>query len=161
MKGTLKYFTLALILLLVALSRLVTWKAVFVGEGVLPYDTDPYYRLRQIQLIAHHFPHATPEDRYALGVDKNTDPTLQRSEPWLHPSMFLTAWVLTGFSNNDNALRKAAMFVPVIWAVVTALLAFVFGHLLCGTFAASLRPFLQDSACPFSGGRVSEPWTTT
>lgn len=141
---------LFLLLFVAAYARLLTLSAVFPGDGVLPYDTDPYYRLREIQLIAHHFPHTPPADTYALGVELSHDPTLDRSEPWLHPSMFLFAWTLARFDRSDDALRNAAMFVPIVWALITMLLAFAvarrlsdtFGGYIAAIFAAFCMPLL-------------------
>ena len=140
-----------LVLLLVAAVRLITWKSVFIGGEVMPYDTDPYYRLRQVQLIARHFPGPTPVDLYALGAEQSTDPTLARHEPWLHPVMFLTAWTLNGFGRDDAGLRRAAMFVPILWAFLTAAFAVAVGTLIADSFAGFMAAIFTAMCVPILG----------
>lgn len=149
-----KLIPLLPILFLVAMVRIVTWRSVFVDGDVAPYDADPHYRLREIQRIARHFPHAAPPDPYVLGVAEAGDPTIARSEPWLHPAMFLTAWTLAGFDAEDAALRKAAMFVPVLWGVFTVALAYAVTLCFADVFAASM-------AALFAGLCMPILWRTT
>ncbi len=142
--------TLAFLVLLyfLAIVRMLTWDAVFTGDDVLPYDSDPYFRLREVQLIAHHFPNPAPEDRYVLGVEKTTDTTVTRKEPWLHPSMFLMASAFAGGSTEDASLRTGAMFVPIVWALFTALAAFWLTWLLADSFAAFIATIYAGFCMP-------------
>lgn len=145
-----KVLPLILLLLLAAVARLVTWRAVFSEGDVWPQDPDACFRLRQVRLIAHHFPETPPVDRYSLGVDLPTDPTVARNEPWLHPSMFYMAWALAGFDTADGPIRDAAMVVPVVWGVATTALAYAvalviangFGAATAAVFAALCMPVL-------------------
>lgn len=143
-----RFVALLAVLLLVIFVRMTTWKAVFTGNDVSPYDTDPYYRLRQMLLVAHHFPSPPPPDTYSMGVEEGVDPTFERSEPWLHPSIFLTAWALAGFNKDDAALRQAAMFVPLVWALLTTALAFVVALLIADGFAAFMAAIFAGVCMP-------------
>lgn len=138
---------LPLILLAVAASRVLTWRAVFIGGDVLPYDTDPYYRLRQIEILNCNWPH-TPVDYYSLGATKQNDPTVARPEPLLHPVMFVTAWLLAGQSRDTMALRRAAMLEPVLWAVFTSWLAYVVARRMSGRFAGEIAAIYAGFAMP-------------
>ncbi|HPO14467.1 MAG TPA: hypothetical protein PLI09_13575 [Candidatus Hydrogenedentes bacterium] len=143
-----KLITVCVLLYFVVMVRMLTWNVVFTGGDVLPYDSDPYFRLREIQLIAHHFPNAAPEDRYVLGVEKPTDSTITRKEPWLHPSMFLMALVFAGFTTEDPPLREAAMFVPIVWALFTVLAAFWFAWRIADFFAAIIAAIYVSFCMP-------------
>jgi asparagine N-glycosylation enzyme membrane subunit Stt3 len=136
------------VLLLVALARLSTFTAVFSGNDVTPYDTDPYYRLRQVQLIAHHFPQSPPVDMYSLGVDPPKDRLLSNSEPLLHPSMFIMAWAFSGGKMDDASLRKAAMFTPIFWALIASILAYIVARVLAGGFAGIISAIFAGFCMP-------------
>lgn len=143
-----KLIAVCVLLYFIVMVRMLTWDAVFTGGDVLPYDSDPYFRLREIQLIAHHFPNAAPEDRYVLGVEKPTDSTITRKEPWLHPSMFLMASAFAGCTTEDLPLRKAAMFVPIVWALFTVLAAFWFAWRIADFFAAIIAAIYVSFCMP-------------
>ncbi len=94
--------------------RLANWPSAFVGGRLFPFDSDPAYHFRRIQLLIHHFPHIPVQDpllAYPLAG--------QVQWPPLFDLLCAALFPISSFFSSDPKVFEIVLgaFIPVLAAV--------------------------------------------
>ncbi len=160
----------ALVFLWMAVAfGLRTWMQanhVFGDGGVIFQEADPWYHVRRVEHLAHHFPHVIEHDPYALAPDGQRvliAPLLD----WLAAG---AALLLSGGEPRADQVYRVCAWLPPVLGVLIVPCVYGIARGLFGRWAAALSaavlatlpgPFLARSSLGYTDHHVAEALFST
>lgn len=149
------------------LRAYLPYNKIFTAEGIKFAGNDAYYFMRQVDILAHHFPNVTTIEPYYIYPGGVGGPVVFRFFAWLLAGI---VWVIGLGSPTEHMIDVVSAYYPAVLGALTVIPVYFIGKELLNRWAGLLAAglvillpgeFLGRSILGFTDQHVAEVLFTT